>query len=390
MLSFEQAMETMLSATRFLGTETIPWTACVGRVLAQDVAADRDLPPFDKSAMDGWACKRSDLGRRVPVGQSVAAGQMPCFPQTLGTCARIMTGAPVPVGTELVVKWEDASQDADGLVILPEKSETNICPKGEDLRQGQVVLRPGMVLGPAHLAVLATLGQTQVQVARRPKVAVIATGSELVEPDQIPGPAAIRDSNSVQLCAQIAAIGAEPIRIGIARDEEQALIDVITQARAQADLVVLSGGVSEGDFDLVPGVLEKMGFHLRFHSVAMQPGKPMLFGDDGQKWCVGLPGNPVATFTITELMLRPFLLKLMGHEHHWRPITARLSAPWKRRKAERMTTIPVACTGLGTVAPIEYHGSAHIDALCRADGLISVPVGVTHLPEGSEVHVRLL
>lgn len=390
MLSFDQALKTMLDSARILSTERVPWTQCVGRVLAETVVADRDLPPFDKSAMDGWACFRADLGKTVHIGETVLAGSMPQNDLTPGHCARVMTGAPVPAGTEVVVKFEDAAEASGGKVTLPPDSHHNICRLGEDLRAGRAVLFPGMIVGPAHLAVLATLGHTNVKVIRRPKVAVIATGSELVEAHQIPGPAAIRDSNSVQICAQVTAIGAEVLRIGIVADEREALLRAVAKAKTQADVVVLSGGVSEGDLDLVPEILEASGYRLLFSSVAMQPGRPTVFGFDGRTWCLGLPGNPVSTYVITELLLRPFLLGLMGHEHSWPPILAKLSKPWSRRRAERQITIPVVWTGPGTVAAIEYHGSAHIDALCRANACISVPVGVTELSQGSDVHVRLL
>ena len=390
MLSFDEAYRLIMTKARPVGSERVALEDAAGRVLAEEVRSDMDMPPFDKSAMDGYACLRADLGQWVEVGEIIPAGRMPTRAVTAGHCAKVMTGAPVPAGTGCVAMREDVEVGADGRVRLPVHSADNLCKQGEDLHNGDVVLRPGTLMGPAHIAVLASVGCVKPLVARRPRVAVIATGAELIEPGRAVTGACIRDSNSRQISVQIATMGGTALRYGIVDDSEAAIADAVARAQAEADVVVLSGGVSEGDFDFVPGALERRGFRLLVTSVAMQPGRPMVFGDDGQRWCLGLPGNPVSTFVVAELFLRPFLLKLMGHDHIWKPLTAHLSEPVRRRRSDRQATLPVAWTAPGQVAPISYHGSAHIDALCRADGFITVPIGVTELSVGSEVHVRPL
>jgi molybdopterin molybdotransferase len=377
------------AAARPLPTEEVELGEATGRVLAQAVQADRDLPPFDRSAVDGWACRRADLGGRLRCGAVVAAGCLPDGPLPVGEAVKVMTGAPVPPGSECVVMVEHA-QVADGMVQLPPTSAGNISRRGEDLRAGDAVLAPGTLIGPAQVAILATVGCARVRVARRPRVAVIATGSELVAIDVAPPPAAIRDSNSWQVRAQLLAMGAEVRRVGIVPDQTDALTAAVREAQAWADVVVLSGGVSQGDFDLVPAVLAGCGYRLLFRSVAMQPGKPTVFGDDGRGWCVGLPGNPVATLVVCGLLLRPFLDRLMGRVASELPILAALASPLSRRKADRQASYPVVFTAAGQVEPIPYHGSAHVDALGRAHGLVTMPIGVSELPAGTQVHVRLL
>jgi molybdopterin molybdotransferase len=389
MKSVDESLAIMLAAARPLPPEEVDLAEACGRVLAQEVCADRDLPPFDKSAVDGWACRRAELGLSLRRAGVVAAGSLPEGPLAPGTCVKVMTGAMVPAGSECVVMVEDCVEAGDQ-VRLGGRSADNICRQGEDLCAGQAVLGPGIRIGPAEIAVLATCGVARPLVARRPRVAVIATGSELVEPHQTPGPATIRDSNSWQLRAQLQVMGAEVRRLGIVEDREEALLAAVRETQAWGDLTVLSGGVSMGDFDLVPGVLEACGFQLLFDSVAMQPGRPTVFGDDGRGWCVGLPGNPVSTFVICGLLVHPFLDRLQGRRHAALPIRASLVAAVRRRRAERQATIPVAFTAPGQVEAIDYHGSAHIDALTRAHGFISLPVGISELAAGSEVDVRLL
>lgn len=389
MIPFEQAAAIVRQSARLLGAERSPLAACLHRVLAADVAADADMPPFDKSAMDGFACRRVDLPGPLRVGETIAAGATAAAAVEAGWCARIMTGAPMPAGADFVVKFEDTETLADGSVrCLTAETAGNICKQGEDLRRGDIVVPRGTWLQPQHLALLASVGCAQVPVARRPRVGVIPTGDELVDASVAPAAGQIRNSNGPQLAAQVLAAGAEPVNFGTVGDDATELTRVLREALAACDVVVLSGGVSTGDFDLVPDAMQAAGLQILFDSVAVKPGRPTTFAVAPGAWCFGLPGNPVSTFVQFEFLVKPLLRDLMGCCAEPLVIAARLAAAVSRRQADRQVWLPVELTADGDARPLEYHGSAHVHALGRAHGFIVVPVGTTHLEEGTQVRVR--
>lgn len=389
MITFEQALATVLASARPLGTEAVPLEAAHGRVLGADVLADADQPPFDKSAMDGFACRRADLPGPLLVTESIAAGAVPRQPVTAGRCARIMTGAPIPAGADCVVPFEQAEELADQRMRCTVASpKTNICRQGEDIRQGDVVLERGAWLGAPQVAVLASVGCASVTVARRPRVVIMATGDELVACDAAPGPGQIRNSNGPQLAVQVAAAGGLPIMTAPVSDAEGALREAIAAALTAGEVVLLSGGVSAGDFDLVPAAMRACGLEILFDSIAVKPGRPTTFAVRDGSWCLGLPGNPVSTLLQCELLVRPLLAALMGADPAVRTVAARLGEVVTRRGAARQALLPVRLDREGIAWPVAYHGSAHIHAFCRADGFIVVPAGVTHLDKGALVHVR--
>jgi len=389
MISYEDAYALVMEQVRTLGHEVGELTDARGRVLAEAVCSDMDMPPFDKSAMDGYACRRADLARELRIVEEIPAGRVPVRSLGPQECAKIMTGAPVPEGADCVIMVEYTETiGPDKIRFTGDKTATNICVQGEDMKTGTCVLEAGEIIGPPHIAVLAAVGCTQPQVSVRPRVGVIATGSELVEPDARAEGACIRNSNSHQLCAQIDAMCAQARYYGIVADTAEAIDTVIAQAKSENDLIILSRGVSMGDYDLVPGVLRENGFEFLFDSVAMKPGKPTIFGRAGQTFCCGLPGNPVSTFVVFEILLKPFLYGLMGHTYDPYLIPAALDETIRRRKTSRRAHIPVVFTPEGTVRPVEYHGSAHINAMTQAQGLVAVPIGTAELAQGSTVHVR--
>jgi molybdopterin molybdotransferase len=392
MISFTEAYDMMIGSAPVLGSETVPLADAANRILAQDVTADVNMPPFDKAAMDGYACRRTDLGNLLTVIETIPAGRMPSLTVGPGQCSRIMTGAPVPAGADCVIMQEHTESPGPETVRFTGRStDTNICRMGEDIAQGDTVLRRGDRIGPAQIAVLASVGVAWPTVASRPRVSVLATGSELVPPDRQPPGGMIRDSNSFQLCAQVRNAGAIADHVGIVPDTREALCAAIRHATEDHDLVLLSGGVSTGSFDFVPATLRENGFELLFESVAMQPGRPMVYGrSPGGVFCCGLPGNPVSTYVVFELLVKPFLLKMMGHAQ--KPIVAAavMGEPFSRRRTERQTAMPVRFSGPGTVMPVPYHGSAHIHAMCVADAILVIPAGVAAIAKGEVVNVRLL
>ncbi len=391
MITYDSALKAVLDSVRPLDTERIELDQSIGRVLAEPIAADMDMPPFDKSAMDGFACRRQDLEQELCIVETIPAGRMPSKPIGPGECARIMTGAPVPVGADTVVMVEHTRLVAeDRVAVTRVQQNSNICKQGEDIRTGDILLEAGERITPAHIAVLASLGATCPLVSRRPSVAVMATGSELVEPYEKATGAMIRNSNSYQLCAQVRAMGGVAHYAGIVADRPDDTDRAIKKARKNHDLILISGGVSMGDYDFVPSVLRANGFEFLFDSVAMQPGRPTIFGVSDGCYVCGLPGNPVSTFVIFEILIKPFLFRLMGHDYAPVCVEARLSHAVSRRNAKRQSSVPVRLPSPGVATPLEYHGSAHINAFSKADGLITIPVGTRELPEGSVVNVRPL
>ncbi len=264
----------------------------------------------------------------------------------------------------------------------------NICFKGEDVRIGDVVLEKGRRILPQHIALLASVGCVRPSVGLRPSVGIIPTGNELVPPAEKPGPGRIRESNSFQLSAQVSRVGAIPRRYGIAGDSEKAIGDALEKAASENDVVLFSGGVSMGDFDLVPGILKQSGVDILFEKIGIKPGKPTVFGRSPDAFWFGLPGNPVSAFVVFELLVGPFLRKMMGADREERDAFISLGETISRKKTDRDAWIPVELTDDGQVMPIEYHGSAHNRALCPADGLICVPSGVAEIPKGTLVSVR--
>ena len=391
MISLEEALRIVLNSARPLGTEHVDLRESLHRILAEDVSSDIAMPPFDKSTVDGYACRRADLGERLAVVETIQAGMSPTKSIGPGQCSKVMTGAAVPQGADCVVMIEQTESGGDvGVRFTGEQTPDHICRKAEDITAGQVVLRKGSLIGPAHMAVLASVGCVQPLVARRPSVAIVTGGDELVDPAVKPGPSQIRNSNGVQLAAQLDAIGAIVRDYGAVPDVAADIDRVLKAALAENDMVLISGGVSVGDFDLVPSILRQNNVDLRFEKIAVKPGKPTVFGVSETGYCFGLPGNPVSTFVTFELLVKPFLYALMGHDYVPTLVQMRLDASVTRKDSERQGWIPVAITSQATVKPVEYHGSAHILALCQADGLISMDIGVTNVEKGTPVLVRLL
>jgi molybdopterin molybdotransferase len=393
-LSVEEALEQILATVRVLEPERVPILEALGRVLAEEVAADRDIPPLPNSAMDGYAVRAADVAHipaRLRVIAEAPAGRLCPAEVAPGTAVRIMTGAPIPAGADTVIPFEHTRTDDEWVEVLREvRPGANVREAGEDVRAGQVVLTPGRVLRPQEIGMLAALGRTEVAVVRRPRVAILATGDEVVPPWETPGPGQIRDANSYTVAAQVRRYGGIPLILGIVRDEEALVREGIRRALAErADLIVTSGGVSIGDFDLVKGVLATEG-EMRFWSLNMKPGRPLAFGIVGGVPLVGLPGNPVAAMIATELFVRPAVLKMQGFtDWPWPELRARLTDPITRKDGRRhYLRVRLRETDGGWEATLTGdQGSGILYSLVQADGLAVIPEDVNHLPAGAEVRV---
>ncbi len=402
MIEFQKAYEIVIGTKLNIGTEKVALNNSLGRVLAQDVFSDIDMPPFNKSAMDGFACRSIDLFNELEIIEIIPAGKIPQKEIGENQCSKIMTGAPLPVGADTIFIVEDSKEIGENRVIYTKpKSEIDTCNieagndakanisyKGEDIKIGDVVLQKGTLLKPQHIAVLASVGCINPEVSKLPKVGAIATGSELVEPNIKPKDSQIRNSNGSQMIAQLAAININANYYGIAVDDEKITQEIFDKAVSENDIIMLSGGVSEGDFDFVPKILKNAGFEIKFDRIAVQPGKPTTFAMSQNKICFGMPGNPVSSFVLFELLLKPLIYKLAGSDYKNQRIILALGIDFNRSRANRLAFIPVTISENGEVFPVEYHGSAHINGLTVADGLFEIPIGVTNMKKGEKVNVR--
>jgi molybdopterin molybdotransferase len=390
MISFEEAYRIVMNHVAVFPSERVNMLDSLGRILAEDIFSDIDMPPFNKSAVDGFACRKADLGHDLEVIETLPAGKTPEFTVSKGKCSRIMTGAMLPEGSDFVIMVED-TQILDNGMMQSKKKQTvrNICYQGEDIKAGDKVLSKGTLIKPQHIAVLAVAGAVNPKVSKQIHVGILSTGDELVEPEHLPSPSRIRNTNAYQLIAQVSTAGAIPQYGGIAADTEISLSAMLSDSLDQNDIVLLTGGVSMGDFDYVPKAMENMEIKILFKSVAIQPGRPTVFGKRGNQFIFGLPGNPVSSFVLFEVLVKPFLLKTMGCQEEPEIFHLPLGITFKRKKSTRKSLIPVRIEN-GLVFPVEYHGSAHITAYTQAQGIITIDIGKTELVKGEIADVRFL
>lgn len=389
MIPFEEALAITLETPISKGTERVDFNDALYRVLAEDVFSDVDMPPFHKAAMDGYACRKEDLDQELKVLEVLAAGDVPSTSVGPGQCSKIMTGAMVPEGADTVIMVEQTAEYTPGHIrFTGEKTAPNIARKAEDIKSGDKVLDQGTLILPQHTPILASVGCTSPLVSKKVRVGILSTGDELVEPNVIPGPGAIRNSNGFQLIAQVRASHCEPNYMGIIPDNEEDTNRAIGKAIAQNDVVILTGGVSAGDFDFVPKIMRKNGVNIRFQKVAVKPGRPTVFGTTENAAIFGLPGNPVSSFVNFEVFVKPLLFKMMGHQYQPLVLKMPLEIHYKRKKADRMEFIPVHINPAGTVVPARYHGSAHIHAISMANGIMRIPKGTLELKKGDSTDVR--
>ena len=390
MILFEEALNIVKSSIFAKDTEHIGFMDSLNRVLAEDVKSDIAMPPFDKSAVDGYALRSEDVNDVLEVIEVIPAGKAPEKVVGKRQCSKIMTGAPLPEGADTVIMVEDTEEVGKNKIkYLKDNVKDNVCYFGEDIRKGDVVLKKGILIQPQHIAVLASAGGINPLVYKQVKVAVISTGDELVEPGIVPAISQIRNSNAYQLVAQTVKMGAVARQIGIALDTEESTREMLTKAFEDSDVILLTGGVSMGDYDYVPQVLKELGVDIKFTSIAVQPGRPTVFGVRGNQFIFGLPGNPVSSFVQFELLVKTLIYGLTGLDFKPVEIKLPMGKEYSRRKSKRLSWLPVRIED-GEIFPLEYHGSAHINALTDANGLISIAIGETKLEKGKLVEIRLI
>lgn len=399
MLTVSEAIAAITSTVPRLPAVHVPLDGALGLVLAEDVCADLDSPPFDKALMDGYAVRAADLesgAARLQVIEEVLAGQVAKLAVGTGQATRIMTGAPLPVGADAVVPVEQTQMPDDHTVEIaagtsPVRSGQNILKQGASTKKGQQVLPRGRAVRAQEVGCLAELGRAQVHVYRRPRVAILSTGDELVPVDRVPEPGQIRNSNEIMLTAQVRQAGAEPVPLGIARDVRSDLCQRISQGLG-CEMLLLSGGVSAGKVDLVPAVLADLGVRQVFHKVRVKPGQPLWFGMAGSCAVFGLPGNPVSSMVCCELFARTALRKMLGIEPaEPTAIPARLTAE-QRTAGTRPTYHPARLewTPQGPiVSAVPWVGSADLCATAAANAMALFPEGNATLAAGTIVDVFL-
>jgi len=395
MIPVDRALEIVLSRARPLPAEEVDFTDAPGRILREDATADTDLPPFRRSAVDGFAVRASDTASvpaRLRCVGSVPAGTYPSFRIGPGETASIMTGAPVPEGADAVQMVEESREGPDEVVLLSSVGPgQNVAPQGAEVRRGDVVLRSGTRLDAASVAVAATVGKTRLLVGRRPTVSVVATGDELVHPSETPGPGQIRNSNGFSLVAQCRSVGIDARYLGVAEDSEASLRAFI-QRGLETDVLLLSGGVSMGRYDLVEKVLSELGVEILVDAVALKPGKPLVFGvgEDG-KLVFGLPGNPVSTMVTFELFVRTALARLEGAPDPVRELLQARLLDSLTNRGPRRAYLPgwlrAGDDGDLVAEPIPTKGSADIVSFSKANALLIVPEDQDRLESGDPISV---
>jgi molybdopterin molybdotransferase len=378
MIRYEDALRIVLEHTPVLPATTVPVTECVGRALAADVFADRDDPPYTRSAMDGYAVRCEDVASVsavLTVGEHVAAGVTPSRTVAPGECAKIMTGAIVPEGADAVVMVEDTEPAEPGrvMIVRTPRLGDNICPQGENFRRGDRVLTAGETIGPPHAALLATLGVEQAPVHRLPTVSMMATGNEVVPVGGTPGLGQVRDSNTAGFAAQVAPLGIRVDLLGIAPDDPAAVKRLAEQG-LQSDVLAVSAGVSLGDHDFVPDILRELGVELLFETIAVKPGKPTVFGKLGDKVVFGLPGNPVSSQVVTRILVLPALRRMCGHASHLPAVvTATLTEPLShkpKRRSYRPGTVRYEDGRLLATHTRSYRGSGDMLGMATGNALL--------------------
>lgn len=360
------------------------------RVLAEDVFADTDFPSFNKSAVDGYAILKNDINKALKVVEFIPAGKKPEKKILPGTCANIMTGAMVPEEAEMVVMKEDVVREGDMISIQNQHSKENILLQGEDLKKGSLMLEKGVFISPVIMGLLASAGISVPLVYKKPRISVLSSGDELVPPGEVPEPPKIRDSNSAQLAALAHEIGANVVHSEQVGDDKEMIFEAIKNSLENSDIVVITGGASVGDLDFTAEVFEKLNAKIHFTTIAIQPGKPALFATIGNKFLFGLSGNPVSSFVQFQILVKPMVMDLNGGVFSAKEIKLQISTDKKRKRAERQLFFPVKITENMEAEPLEYHGSAHLNAYQAANGMAYFPVGIYELKKGDLIHVRPL
>ncbi|MGI2328204.1 molybdopterin molybdotransferase MoeA [Planococcus sp. YIM B11945] len=396
-ISVQEAVERVVSEARPLGTETVALEQSYGRILAEPVKAAHDVPPFNRSPYDGFAIRSSDtLGAsgenriRFDVIDHIGAGAVSQKLVVENQAVRIMTGAPLPAGTDAVVMFEQTVDSGSSFTIRkPFKAMENVSLQGEDMAEGDIIIESGNLIHPGTVALLATFGYANVLVAKQPVVGILSTGTELLAVDAPLEPGKIRNSNGPMIAAQLARMGIRCKMYGMSADELDESFKVVKQAAEETDVLITTGGVSVGDFDFLPAIYERLGAKVLFNKVAMRPGSVTTVAMANARYLFGLSGNPSACFTGFELFVRPALLKMMGAGKLYLPKTRAVLAE-DFTKANPFTRFIRASYNGEFVFPAGFNKSNAVSSIARGNALIVLPGGTRGFEAGALVDVLLL
>lgn len=389
-LTFLEARALVLNEVRGRAAmESCPLEQCPGRVLAEDIPTDRDYPPFNRATRDGFAVRAADLPGQLRVVGEARAGRPFAGVVNSGEAVEIMTGAPVPEGAEAVVMVEHCTRINEATVTTDRTAspKSNVSPAGSEAPAGAVILQRGTRLDYTSVSWLATIGRTSVPVYARPTVAILSTGDEIVGIDEIPSDSQIRNSNAHALAAQVRRAGGAPVILPIAPDDKTATVRLIEQG-LKADLLLLSGGVSAGKYDFVEPALAELEAQFYFTEVAIQPGKPVVFGEAGGTYFFGLPGNPLSTMVTFEIFARAAIDLLSGATEAPLPLTlAKLTRPFSHKPG--LTRFLPALVKCAEVTPVAWQGSGDIPSLCRANAYMVADPNQSDYVAGDVIPVLL-
>lgn len=397
MITVDKALAIVLDNTQSLGVETIRLDDAPGRILAEDVYADIDLPPFDRARMDGYAVNSKDAATapvKLRVIGEIAAGASFAGTLNRGEAIKIFTGAPVPDGADAVQKVELTESDGESVVIKESvKPGQFITPRASEIAKGEQAAKRGRLVGPAEMAVLASFGYAEVKVGLKPRVAVISTGSELVEVSASPSGPQIRNSNNYTIAAYAERAGATVDMLGTVADTLEETVEALKRVSEARDVIITSGGVSMGDYDLVKAALKKLGAEIFFDRVIIRPGKPIVFARMGKTYFFGLPGNPVSTSVTFNVFVRPALRKMQGDAEALPQVVRAETAHPIKDSSKRRSYLPANLfikDGRAVVEPLRWGGSSDLVAFMKANALIIVHEDVHDIAEGELVEVVAL
>ena len=401
MILVKEAQNIILEKLQPLEPENIPLLNTLGAVLQEDICAQRDNPPADNSAMDGYALRFNDISSldqnnplSLKVVEDIPAGQKPTKSINPGEASRIMTGAVVPGGADTVVMVEETEKKNGSVSILkPQKKGSHVRKQGEDFKKGDILLSKGDLVTSSNIAIIATAGYAKLSVNRKPVVAILSTGDELVDVDAKAEDHQIINSNTYLLASQVLESGAKPMLLGIVRDRKDDIKEKLKSAN-KADIIVTSGGVSVGDYDFVKDAIQDLGSDIVFWKIAMKPGKPLTFSMLSKRPLFGLPGNPVSSFVSFEQFVRPAILKMSGHTDLFRKtILATLTEDIKKKNDGRRHFLRSTLTyinGSYSVSALSGQGSNMLASLASANSLLIIPESETELKSGQQVEVQVL
>ena len=392
MIPFDEAFAETMKHARNPERESVPLRNAFDRFLCGSIKSPMDSPPFDKSSMDGYAISKDDPSASYRVLETIAAGDVPQKRIEEGFCSKIMTGAMVPQGADKIVRIEFTSETNGVMSVTTPEPYDNIIFQGENIKTGDPLVKPKR-LTAKDIGCLAASGISTLEVYEPLRVGIITTGSELKEPGEPIDHGEIYNSNGYQLECQVRESGCIPVPYGTIEDTPDSHEAVITEAETECDVVLLTGGVSKGDYDYVPQTLVSLGFDIIYHGVRVKPGRPTLFAKSKDTFIFGLPGNPVSTFMLFEVIVKPFIFACYGAGAKKYGFYGTLRSAIKRKDNERVEFRPVKASKENNsivIDPITYHGSSHMNALEDADGIIRIEAGRSTIEEGEFIYVGLI